>query len=107
MREGYFEEHWRDENGRPAGGSSFGRGFAISWQNGPLGSGNRKREPNGAFAEDVIAAASGRIIFYQNSEFACEENAEALVHLERALKALGRRTFRRERAGVEGTHEGS
>jgi len=46
---GHFSEHWRDDKGRPAGGVSSGRGFAISWQNGPLGRGNERRDPNGAF----------------------------------------------------------
>jgi hypothetical protein len=36
------EEHWNDVNGNPAGGSTFGPGFAISWQNGPLGRGSKR-----------------------------------------------------------------
>ena len=60
MRQGHFEEHWSDKDGNPAGGVSSGRGFAISWQNGPLGRGVERREPNGAFVEDVIAAADAK-----------------------------------------------
>ena len=105
MKQGHFEEHWFDKDGNPAGGVSSGRGFAISWQNGPLGRGNDRKEPNGAFVEDVIAAALGRIEFYQKSKFACEENAEAIRHLKAALFTLDARTKDRENRGVEGTHK--
>ena len=105
MKQGHFEEHWNDEDGRPAGGVSSGRGFAISWQNGPLGRGNDRREPNGAFVEDVIQAVIGRLRFYQDSEFACEENETTLIRLEQAAAVLDLRTQIRERRGVEGTHE--
>ena len=104
MKQGHFSEHWTDENGNPAGGVSTGRGFAISWQNGPLGRGNDRREPNGAFVEDILAALQGRIEFYQAGQFACKENAEALVHLQKAAEWLDYRTRNREARGVEGTH---
>lgn len=106
MQQGYFSEHWKDSNGMPAGGVSTGRGFSISWQNGPLGSGDSRREPNGAFVEDVIHAARNRIDFYQASGFACDENDEAIEYLNKALAALDRRTQRRVDTGIEGTHEG-
>lgn len=104
MRQGFFSEQWLD-NGNPAGGVTSGRGFTISWQNGPLGRGNARREPNGAFVEDIIDAAADRIRFYQNGKFACSDNAEALQHLEAAIEALQRRTRDREARNVEGTHE--
>lgn len=107
MRGFIIETHLTDDAGRPAGGTTSGRGFAIEWQNGPLvdpATGER-REPTGAFVEDVIAAAVGRIRFYQESEFACRENALALTKLEEALHWLDHRTRDRERRGVEGTHE--
>ena len=67
--QGFFQQHWLDDQGRPAGGVSTGKGFCISWQNGPLGQmGTAERqEPNGAFVEDVIQAVIGRIAFYQGS----------------------------------------
>jgi hypothetical protein len=34
MFQGFFSEHWRDAQGRPAGGVATGRGFTISWQKG-------------------------------------------------------------------------
>jgi hypothetical protein len=105
MKQGHFEEHWLDANSNPAGGVSFGKGFAISWQNGPLGQGDSRREPNGAFVEDVIQAVIGRIRFYQESRFACEENKNALEALEEAADWLDQRTKEREKHQVEGTHE--
>lgn len=102
-----YQEHWLDEHDRPEGGCTFGVGFAISWQHGPLGRGDDRREPNGAFVEAIIKAAIGRIHFYNLNGFDCDENHEAIQHLEAALDALNSRTSRRERQGVEGTHEGS
>lgn len=104
----FFQQHRVDPNGNPAGGITCGRGFNIAWQNGPLVDPDGERgEQNGAFVEDIIAAAYGRLTFYQqagNGKFACLENAIAIEHLEAAFEALGRRTKRREAAGVEGTH---
>lgn len=95
----------RLENGKPAGGRTTGRGIEIDWQNGPLGRGDERKEPNGAFVEGVIQAAIDRIQFYQGAGFSCRENAIALTHLETALLWLGKRTADREARGVEGTHE--
>ena len=104
MKQGHFEEHWTDPNGNPAGGVSTGRGFTISWQNGPLGRGDDRKEPNGAFVEDVIQAVIGRIEFYQQSRFNCTENADALKALKTAARRLDERTSNREQREVEGTH---
>jgi hypothetical protein len=52
----------------------------------------------------VIAAAADRVRYYQSGKFACEENAEALQHLEAAIESLERRTRGREARRVEGTH---
>lgn len=130
MRVGIKSQHWNDANGNPEGGTTFGNGFAIGWQHGPLGRHTpgcvtqeminhdggpgashiycspdcMRREPNGAFVEDVIAAAEDRLEYYQKSRFACQENHEALMHLKSALDALNRRTRSRELRAVEGTH---
>lgn len=98
------ENHFSDEKGRPAGGITYGGGFAIAWQNGPLAVDGVRREPNGAFVEDVIAAVIGRLEFYQNSGFACVENEDALFALKEAARRLDDRTKGRESRGVEGTH---
>lgn len=105
MQAGIKSEHWLDEKGNPAGGCTFGNGFAISWQNGPLGNGSDRKEPNGAFVEDIIKAAIDRMEFYQDGKFACVENDETLTHLKQALASQYRRTNDRLKRKVEGTHE--
>lgn len=104
MKNGINAKHWNDSDGNPAGGNTFGVGFAIGWQNGPLGRGAGRVPANGAFVEDIIDAALNRLEYYQQSKFACSENADAMEHLECALRLLASRTAKREAAGVEGTH---
>ena len=91
--------------GDPAGGTVTGKGLSVRWQNGPLGRGDERREPNGAFVETVLEAAASRIQFYQSSKFACRENSIALTHIETALLWLNKRTAERERRGVEGLND--
>lgn len=96
------------ENGNPTGGSVLGAGLNIRWQNGPLGRGDDRKEPNGAFVETVISAARQRIAFYQtasNGKFACGENEAAIISLDVALEILDKRTREREARQVEGTHK--
>lgn len=107
MRSAILEDHRTDDEGRPAGGTTTGGGIHVEWQNGPLvdpETGDR-RDPNGAFVEDVIAAAVGRLEFYNASQFRCRENSLAITHLQEALHWLQHRTEDRERRGVEGTHQ--
>lgn len=99
------EHHVTDADGNPTGGSTSGVGVSIHWQNGPLGRGDDRKEPNGAFVEGVVKAAIGRLAFFQSSKFSCRENAIALTHLETALLWLGKRTADREARAVEGLHE--
>lgn len=99
-----MEKHETDEQGNPAGGTTSGRGFTIQWQNGPLRVNGTRREPSGAFVEDVIAAALGRLQAYQATKFHCRENALAITKLEETLHWLDHRTQNRERRGVEGTY---
>ena len=94
-----------DENSNPTGGSVSGLGIQIDWQNGPLGTGADRKEPNGAFVEGVISAAIQRLEFFQNSKFKCRENALAITKLEEALHWLNWRTAKRVDLGVEGTHQ--
>jgi hypothetical protein len=56
--------------------------------------------PNGARVEDVIAAAIGRIEFYQRSRHHCIENAVALGHLRAAVEVLEERTRARADRGI-------
>lgn len=108
MRQELHEDHRLDADGNPAGGFTRGTGVSITWQNGPLGRGEDRLEPNGAFVEGIVQAAIGRLQFYQRANvgrFACRENAVALTHLETALLWLEKRTADREAREVEGTHK--
>lgn len=96
--------HRNDDDGNPAGGYTLSTGISIAWQNGPLGRGPDRREPNGAFVETVIAVALDRINYYQDSQFHCLENALAAGYLAMALSVLEERTLAREDREVEGTH---
>lgn len=107
MKRTIEQHHNVDESGNPAGGRTKGVGFDIEWQNGPLGSGPERKDPNGAFVEGVIQAAIGRLQFYQTAskgKLSCRENAIALTHLETALLWLQKRTADREEREVEGKH---
>lgn len=103
----YTAKNDKDENENPTGGSAVGVGISIDWQNGPLGRGPERAEPNGAFVETLIDVARQRIQFYQDSKFNCKENAMAITKLEEALMWLHSRTSRRETQEVEGTHSGN
>lgn len=104
MKAEYLSEHWNDENGNPSGGVSTGTGITISWQNGPLGRGTERRQPNGAFVETIVDMVIDRLEYYQSGQFACDENAEAIEHLRSAAAVLEARTRERETRGVEGTY---
>jgi hypothetical protein len=95
------------DEGKPAGGYVRATGLQIDWQNGPLGRGDERIRPNGAFVETVIAAAKQRLEHYQETQFKCVENESAILFLEDALKVLNSRTARRAAAGTEGTHQGN
>jgi hypothetical protein len=95
-----------DDQGRPIGGTVRGVGLSIDWQNGPLGRGEDRLAPNGAFVETVIRSALQRLEYYQATQFRCRENALAIIGLEDALRALKSRTKRRESDGTEGTYQG-
>jgi hypothetical protein len=101
----FFSEHWIDTLENPAGGVSSGLGFTISWQAGPLGRGEERRVPNGAFVEKIIFAAIDRLQFYQRTKFRCDENEAAISHLQDALMSMETRTAGREAREVEGTHD--
>lgn len=94
----------KDENENPAGGEVRAIGIAIDWQNGPLGRGEDRKQPNGAFVEGIIQSAIQRLEFFQESKFKCRENALAITKLEEALHWLNWRTLKREQRGIEGTH---
>lgn len=104
MKQVIHSDHFVDTHGNPACGIAQGKGIAIVWQNGPLGRGPERQEPNGAFVEGVIQAAIDRLEFFQHRKFACASNARALADLRSAIAHLESRTVEREERGVEGTH---
>ena len=86
--------HNESRDGNPAGGYAHDSDsperpdrFAIYWQDGPV---NREAGEvrNGAFVEDVLQVCHERLKFYQDSPFACAENAEAMECVNRAIAAL-------------------
>lgn len=97
----------REPEGPLQGGTVKGMGVDIRWQDGPLGRGEDRKEPNGAFVETVIWSVIKRLEFYQDSKFKCRENALAITKLEEALHWLYARSVRRELQEVEGTNEGN
>lgn len=107
MNQRISSEHKADDRGMPAGGHTVGVGINIDWQDGPLGRGVDRQQPNGAFVEGVIEAALDRLRWYQTTadgRFRCRENALAITDLESAQNWLNRRTAEREAREVEGTH---
>jgi hypothetical protein len=97
--------HYTDDNGHPTGGFAIAKGLSITWQDGSLGRGDDRVEPNGTFVESVIFAALDRILYYQSTKFHSLENAIAAGHLRAALEVLTERTREREDRNVEGTHQ--
>src|SRR3990167_1606855 len=107
MQQRIDEKHECDVAGCPAGGETMGTGTNIRGHHGPLARGPDRRAPSGAFVEGVIAAALGRILFYEKAaggRFSCRENSFAIMKLEEALHWLNARTVRREAHDVEGTY---
>ena len=72
----------------------------IHFQEGPI----KECGVNGCANEDLLIMVVRRLEGFQQSEFACRENALALTHIEEALLWLRKRTMGREARGVEGTH---
>jgi len=72
----------------------------ILFQNGPI----PEVGVNGITNEALLAIVADRLRGFQSGPYACEENAAALDHIERALTLLKSRTRDRIKRGVEGTH---
>lgn len=98
--------NFTDNNSNPAGGYAHGRGITIVWQDGPRGKlpCGELAANNGAFVEDALVAAWQRLKFFQSSQFAHDDNAEAMTHIQRALGALERRAKERAARGVLGSN---
>ena len=96
-----------DKDGNPSSGNVRGVGFTIVWQDGPRGQGpdGELAVANGAFVEDIIDAAIGRLEFFQRSKYSSAENASAIMHLWEARDTLKWRQVRRRDAGIQGAHK--
>ena len=71
----------------------------VHFQEGPI----KEVGINGVNNEDLIAMVIARLESFQNSKFACRENAMAITKLQEAQLWLRARTMGREKRGVEGT----
>ncbi len=101
MESGVTNKNFSTDEGIADGGQSYGIGFCIAWQRGPIN--EPEGERNGAFIEDVLQAVKSRIEYHQSGPFACDENKMALSHINLALEQLSVRTQSRKARGVEGT----
>ncbi|HVZ79438.1 MAG TPA: hypothetical protein VHE12_01405 [bacterium] len=94
-----------DENGVPSGGTVRGIGLTVTWQEGPLGRPEARKEQNGALVEDLLQVCLDRLKLFQDTRFNCPENVLAASSIEEALKWLQKRTEDREKRLVDGTFE--
>lgn len=74
----------------------------IQMQKGPR---NLVSSVHGVIDSDLLEIVRDRLTSFQNGEFACEYNAEALEHVEKALEALNRRVEDRINRNVLGKNE--
>lgn len=94
--------NWTDEaTGNHDGGVSYGPGYCLSWQRGPLNEADR----NGAGLIEVLDACRHQLEYFQNGKFSCEENRLALEKLDEAIAHLESRRDRRTAEGTLGTTE--
>lgn len=75
----------------------------IHFQEGPI----KEHGVNGVSNEDLILMVVNRIEDFQNSEYACSENDEAIEYLMKAIESLRSCTNRRISEGTEGTSIGN
>lgn len=100
----FVSKNWTDGNGNHQGGQSYGPGFAIAWQRGPM-AGALEENQNGALVITVLSAVLDQVKYFQDSKFACEENALAIEHIQAALNAMNSRKGRRKDESKLGTHD--
>lgn len=101
----YETSNWLTDDGTPDGGEAIGPGFHINWQRGALVVDGVERPANGAFVETILAVCIDRMRHYQDTKFACRENALAITHMEEAAHWLEARQARRGKAAIAGTHQ--
>lgn len=72
----------------------------VDFQEGPI----KEHGVNGIANEDALVMVLARLQGFQSTPYACEENAQAITHIEAALTVLRERTNKRVARNVEGTH---
>lgn len=103
----HFHEQFLDTAHRPMGGTAWGQGVRVDWQNGPLVFDDEGRaDPNGAYVEDIIIIAMERLRFYNETDFGCREYAQAITKLEEAIHWLNSHTDRLVFAEASGNATG-
>ena len=90
-----------DADGSHDGGVSYGPGYCISWQRGPISESGR----NGAGLIEVLDACLCQLLYFQESKYACPENDTAIARLQGTIEALQSRRDRRAEEGTLGTHQ--
>ncbi len=73
----------------------------VLFQNGPI----KECGVNGVTDQSLVALVIDRYRGFQSGQYSCDDNAEALAHLEAFMECSKRRTKARIARGVEGTHE--
>lgn len=74
-------------------------GLRINFQKGPIA----EAGINGISMEALLAIVEDRLIGFQSGEYANQDNATALSHVQAAIYWLHHRTKKRVARGVEGT----
>ena len=74
----------------------------INFQKGPR---NVEGSIDGVLDSDLLEIVKHRLTCFQAGDYACEENAEELEYLEKALECANRRVQNRAKRGVLGTYE--
>lgn len=71
----------------------------IHFQEGPA----KEYGVNGCHNEDLLAIVIHRLQGFQSGAYRCDDNEDAISHIECALEMLAARTLERNKRGVEGT----
>lgn len=75
--------------------------YCINFQDGPI----NQVGTNGLTHEVLLAILIDRLEGFQSGQYACQENADALIACQSAQTILKSRTEKRLARGVEGTHQ--
>lgn len=82
----HFEKYALVQINHDSNGYSITKSHVFEFHTGPVAG------RTDLFIEDLLVVAMDRLKVHQAGSQPCESNAEALVHLERALSALDKRT---------------